>query len=308
MRDGLWFGARSPYLHECRVALLVFAACLTAPAGILAQGTGDDTSRKSKDFELVLTVPFLYSSSVVRSDTDVVVGDTGDKHADPDLALEWSRQFSKIKLSTLVAATLERYAKVREANTDTFTASVKAELTDGRSDLFVPYFQYEQTMGFTPFFRKREDTLHDLALGFTSGIGFGKDWDLIAYSKADEPGRSSLKFDVQAGRRFADPRDLDRVFIEVNLDFVHTISEQWSVGVTPAFKARWYDNYFGELRRDYRPSVELKAEWTPGWLTKQLPEAAIEFIVLFERNYSNLADQRYKLWELGPTIILTSKF
>jgi hypothetical protein len=30
--------------------------------------------------------------------------------------------------------------------------------------------------------------------------------------------------------------------------------------------------------------------------------------VLFERNYSNLADQRYKLWELGPTIILTSKF
>ena len=309
MQDEGSFGAWFPSRHGYSVALLIFLACLTASESIVAQESVDRfTSRESKDFEFVLTVPFLYSSSIVRSNSDTAIGSRGDKHVDPDFALQWSRQFSNIRLETFVAATLERYLTVREADLDRVTAGVKAELTDGRSDLFVPYFQYEFTMDFVPVFSTREDTLHDFAVGFSSGIGFGRDWKKIPYSEANDPGHSSVKFDIQAGRRFADLRDLDRIFVELNLDFAHTISKQWALVVTPAFKARWYNSYFGEARRDYRPSIELKAEWTPDWLTGQLPDAMIEFSVLFERNYSNLAEHRNTLYEFGPTIILSSKF
>ena len=308
MQDDASFRAR--LWSRCRytVALLISFAYLTAPQGIVAQTATDRTSRESKDFEFVLTIPFLYSSSVVRSDSETAIGDSGDEHVDPDFAINWSHQFSNIKLQTFVAATLERYSTVHEADLDRLTAGVKVELTDGRSDLFVPYIQYESTMDFVPVFSAREDTVHDFAVGFSSGIGFGRDWKKIPYSEADDPGHSSVKFDIQAGRRFADPRDLDRIFVELSLDFAHTTSKQWAFVVTPAFKTRWYSSYFGEARSDYRPSIELKAEWTPDWLTIQLPDSAIEFSFLFERNYSNLVEKRDTLYEFGPTIILSSKF
>jgi hypothetical protein len=307
MQNGLCFRGCFPSARGCSIAALVLLAVLFATEGAVAEERADSGALiRAKDFELTLTVPFLYSSSVVRSDTDTVVADVGDGHADPDLALQWKRQFSNIKLSALIGVTLERYAKVREADVDDLTASVKAELTDGRSHRFVPYFEYEQTIAFTPFFRKHEDTVHDLAVGFTSGIGFTPDWKQIAYRKADEPRHSSLELDVQAGRRLADPRDLERVFVDVSLEFERTISKQWTVGIKPEFTARWYDEYFGEARRDYRPSIELVAEWTPDWLTRQLPGASIEFILLFERNYSNLPDKRYKLYEFGPQIVLST--
>jgi hypothetical protein len=289
------------------VVALILLAMPIAAGDVAAQDSTDRGSwSKGNDFELTLTLPFLYSSSVVRSDTDNVVADVGDGHADPDFELRWKRQFSHIKLSALAGVTLERYATVREADVDALTASVKAELTDGRSDLFVPYFRYEQTIDFTPVFKERQDTVHDLSFGFTSGIGFTPDWKQTAYGKGKEPGHSSLKLDVEAGRRFADPSDLDRVFVGVGLEFKHTISKQWAVSITPEFNARWYADYFGEQRRDYRPSIELIAEWTPDWLTRQLPDAMIEFILLFERNYSNLPDQRYKLYEFGPRIVLST--
>jgi hypothetical protein len=289
------------------VFFLILLVVVIAAESVAAQESAKGgSSSGSNDFELTLTLPFLYSSSVVRSDTDNVVADVGDGHADPDFELRWKRQFSYIKLSALAGVTLERYATVREADVDTLTASVKAELTDGRSDLFVPYFQYEQTIDFTPVFKEREDTVHDLAVGFTTGIGFTPHWKQIAYGKGKEPGHSSLKLDVEAGRRFADPCDLDRVFVGVGLEFRHTISKQWAVSITPEFEARWYADYFGEQRRDYRPSIELIAEWTPNWLTRQLPDATIEFILLFERNYSNLPGQSYKLYEFGPRIVLST--
>lgn len=147
------FGGWIPPRYRFPFALFVVLMYLPGLASADAQESADNAaSRSSKDFELVLTVPFLYSSSVVRSDTDTAIGDAGDRHVDPDLALSWSRQFSNINLEAFVAATFERYATVREADVDRVTAGMKAELTDGRSDLFVPYFQYEHTVDYLPVF------------------------------------------------------------------------------------------------------------------------------------------------------------
>jgi hypothetical protein len=262
----------------------------------------------SKDFEFIFTLPLLYSSSVVRDDDDVVAGRKGDRHADPDLLLKWSRQFTHVKLSAEIGVTLERYATVREADSDAIAAAVKMELTDGRSDLFVPYLGYEQTLEYLPTFAKRDETLHDFEVGFTSGIGIGRDGALISYGDADEPGRTSVKLDARVERRFAEPRALDRLAVKVGIDFTRTVTKDYSLSITPQFRARWYDDYFGKFRRDLRPGIELKATWTPDWLTRPLPGAELEFLLTFERNYSNLVDKRYTLWELGPALVLRSKF
>ena len=150
--------------------------------------------------------------------------------------------------------------------------------------------------------------MRDFSVGFTSGIGFGRDGEIISYRRANRPGTSSIKLDAKGGQRFADSLELERLFFDLSVDFEHTFSRQWTVALTPAFKARRYDNYFGEVRRDYRPSVELKAEWTPEWLKKSIPDATFEFSIAFERNYSNVIDKRYKLYEFGPAIVLSSAF
>ena len=64
---------------------------------------------------------------------------------------------------------------------------------------------------------------------------------------------------------------------------------------------RWYDDDVdGQKRRDIRPSVTVKAIWTPEWLTKQIPKAEINFALFFQRNISTIAEEEFTQWELGP--------
>lgn len=268
----------------------------------------DRRQSEDSELELVPTLPVLFSSSVVDEIDESVISDSGDWHVDPDLAFEWSREFPLVKLSGVIGATLERYARASRVDADTLIASVKAEFTDGRSDLFVPYVSHESSLEFLPTFSRHEETLHDIAIGFSSAVAWGSNRTGIPRIDRIGPGESSLEFDVQAGRRFASPKEEDRVFIEASIEFTRTISQTWAVGIKPGITARWYDDYFGAFRRDYRPSVELNAEWKPAWLAMHLPGAEIEFIIEIERNFSTVPEQRYSIWEAGPIITIAHEF
>jgi hypothetical protein len=84
--------------------------------------------------------------------------------------------------------------------------------------------------------------------------------------------------------------------------------EAWTFVMTPKFRVRWYDSFFGEFRRDYRPGVVLQATWTPAWLTRRIKRAEVDFTVTFFRNMSNLPDESFTEWDVGPTVALSWKF
>jgi hypothetical protein len=71
---------------------------------------------------------------------------------------------------------------------------------------------------------------------------------------------------------------------------------------------RWYDSFEGSFRRDYRPSAILQAIWTPDWLTRWVRRAEIDFTVTFLRNISNLPEERFSEWDVGPSVTFAWKF
>ena len=42
--------------------------------------------------------------------------------------------------------------------------------------------------------------------------------------------------------------------------------------------------------------------WTPDWLKKIVKRSELSLNLEYYRNYSNLIDKSYSLWEVGPTL------
>jgi hypothetical protein len=269
--------------------------------------TAAEAAAAGQGFRLELTAPVLYTSNAVRESTDTLVTRKGDWHFNPDLLLRWSHQYSFVKLSAAGDVSVDRYFTQTSADEDTLYGYVKAALTDGRSDLFVPYALYAGTVDFNPTFASWLDTLHDLALGVTSGAGF-RNGRRILLADAVEPGDASIAVDLRAGRRLSHPRDFENTFVTLAVDASYVYDKTWTFTLSPKFRMRWYDSFEGSFRRDYRPSVILQATWTPDWLTRWVRRAEIDFTVTFLRNFSNLAEERFSEWDVGPSLTFAWKF
>lgn len=260
-----------------------------------------------KDYEISLGAPFLYTTNAARSREDFNVR-RGDWHFNPDLLVRWSHQYSFLKLSAYVDLSVDRFMTQTRSDEDTVYGYAKAALTDGTSDLFVPYISYNAIIDFRPDFESWDDSLHDLAIGISSGLGVASSGRIIRYKDAFDPGDSAIGVDFKVGRRLSDPRDFENTFVVLAFDFWHVFDDQWTIGLTPKLRVKWYDNFFGDFRRDVRPSAVLKVVWTPDWLVHLIRRAEIDFTASFLRSFSNISDGRVSEWEFGPTVTLAWRF
>ncbi len=263
----------------------------------------------SPGFEIALTAPILFTDNAVgATGTTAGSGRRADGHFNPDLLLKWSRQFAALKLSASIDASVDRFFTETDQDEDTFFGGLTASFTDGRSDLFVPYLSYNVTADLRPDFGNTDDVLHSFSAGFVSAIAFRPGGGRITLREATRPGDRSLALDVSAGRRLADPRDFENTFTVATLDLSYVAASDWTFGLTPKLRVRWYDNFEGEFRRDYRLSGILRAAWTPAWLTRIVPAAEIDFTLSFLKNFSNLPRERFSQWEGGPALALAWRF
>jgi hypothetical protein len=274
------------------------------------QGAGLVTERPGQayGFEAVVTAPILYTNFAVQTATDELISRKGDAHISPDLLLKYAHQFEWLKLTVGADLLMDRYLTQTAASEDALIGTVKAAFTDGRSDLFVPYVSYTASMDFLPTFTRRDDTLQDWAAGFSSAIGRTSGGGWIPYRTAYASGDSYVRFDARVGRRLSDPSDFQNVFAVASLQVGYFINQELEVSVTPALRARWYDDYFGEARRDFNAGALLLIAWTPDWLRRKVHGAEIDFTANFERNISNLPEKTYSRWEAGPALVFRAKF
>src|ERR1700744_4939115 len=259
-------------------------------------------------FEFILTAPLLYTNFATQIATDELLSRKGDAHFYPDAQLKWSHQFDWLKLSVGVDLATDRYLTQKSANEDTITSGVKLAFTDGKSDVFVPYVSYASYIDFLPLFSRRDDTLQDFAAGFSSSIGLDGSGNVVAYSKANQAGEGYTRFDARVGQRIADPRDFENKFISASVTFGYFVSPELEVSISPLAKAKWYDDYFGDARRDLNLNALLLVAWTPPWLRDLAHGAEIDFTATIERNFSNLAEKNYTRWEAGPAVVFRVKF
>ena len=227
--------------------------------------------------------------------------------------MKWAHQYDWFKASAEVGL-LDRYFNTRDGNLDSLHSSFKIAKTDGKWEYFVPYASVSNDMFFLPTFKQPDITYTDIAIGFYSGIAW-RDKELIPYidslipySDAVEPGDASANFDVRFGHRMSDTTKYQNTFASARLSAAYVISTNWRVETVTSIRMRRYEDYDGERRTDFRPGASLGLIWSPDWLTKIVKRSEISFNFEFYRNYSNIAEKNYTLWEVGPTLSLRTKF
>jgi hypothetical protein len=266
------------------------------------------TAAESKDLRIILTVPAYGTNNALGSAADAASQSPPDGHVTPDLLLRWLHQYSFVRLSADVDASVDRFFQQTSQNSYSLYGSFRASFTDGTSDAFVPYVLYSSTLDLGPGLTQWNDTLHSFYLGFTSGIGIGAGGGLIPFRDAAHPGDWSISLDAAAGGRLAAPSAFANTFVVASVDITYNVSPTFRLGITPAIRVRHYPNYFGSPRHDLRLGAVASAEWTPDWLTQINPDATLQFTVSFLRNHSTLASANYSQWEGGPALAVTWRF
>jgi hypothetical protein len=271
---------------------------------------GAATSQEPGGWDIEINLPLYWSSNAVQlfGDQSSVAGSPkSDWHVTPDALLRYTYQFDWVKVSAKLDVGEDRYFQQITVNQDAIFATLKAEFTDGRSDLFVPYVAYTPEVDFLPFFAHWQDTLQDFYGGFTSGFGI-KSGKPVEFRDAVDPGDLSVLVDVRAGQRLASPKGFENTFFRVSADFIYVATPELSLWLTAAYRFRHYPDFFGDRRHDNRLSAIAKAVWTPDWLTRHVKNAEIDFEVAWYKNYSNLSFEQYTVWEVGPAVLLAWHF
>jgi len=278
--------------------------------------TDGKTPEKSadKDFTIGIDLALRRSSSVASGSVDSILEDRPDGHVTPDVYLKWSHQYEWLKASAEIGATMDRYFKTPDANLDGVHSAFKIAKTDGKWEYFVPYASFNTEMFFLPTFKSPDITYNDFAVGFYSGVAW-RDKEripyvdsLIPYSDAGDPGDVSVLFDARFGRRMSDTSNYQNTFASARLTGTYYISDNWRVEANASIRGRWYEDYNGEKRTDWRPSAAVGLIWSPDWLKKIVKRSELSLNLEYYRNYSNITDKNYSLWEVGPTLSLRTKF
>lgn len=294
-----------------RAVVAAFALSATAVCAQQADADRDLRTRQSgdpkQDFSLTLSVPLLRSTSVLGTNSDGETIDKPDWHVLPEAKLQWRHQFSNFKLTTYGVFGVDRYFDVKEADTFTLEGGALLEMTDGTSDVFVPYLSYIGRSYFDGDFRSLDDHRHDLAGGIFSGWGW-RDGHAVAYAHATQADDQSLTIDVYGGRRLANEDFREHTFAGISLSYTYNLTSQLWLVVTPKAKFRHYANFFDESRRDTRLSVLTKLIWAPEWLTRHLPGSELSFGAEYFHNASTDTLSRYSLWDIGPELKLVTRF
>jgi hypothetical protein len=269
-----------------------------------------ETNQEHDGWDIEINLPIYWSSNAVQTfgEQSIEAGaPQADWHVSPDVLLRYTHQFDWVKLSAKFDVGEDRYFQQITVNQDAAFATLKAEFTNGHSDLFVPYIAYTPEVDFLPLFSHWQDTLHDFYAGFTSGIGLHKG-KLVRSRDAVDPGDWSVLVDLSAGQRLASPKGFENTFFRASVDIIYVATPKLSFWLTPAYRVRDYPDFFGDHRHDTRLSAVAKAVWTPDWLTSYLKDAEIDFEVAWYKNYSNLSFERYTVWEVGPSVLLAWHF
>jgi hypothetical protein len=198
---------------------------------------GAATSQDTGGWDLEVNLPLHWSSNAVQTFGEQSV-ESGTPQADwnvsPDILLRYARQFDWVKLSAKLDVGEDRDLHQIQINQDAVFATLKAQLTNGGTDIFVPYVAYTPEADFLPFFAHWQNTLQDFYGGFTSGVGFHKG-QLGRFRDAVNPGDWSMLLDLSVGQRLASPKAFENTFFRASVDIIYV--------ATPDFEVAWYKNY-----------------------------------------------------------------
>lgn len=268
----------------------------------------DEKPDANRYFQVEFTIPFAYTNRAVRAETDTGGAAKGDYYAFPDLMLKWSHQLAWVKLTASLDLGTDRYRQELDANGNAAIWVAKVQWTDGKSDYFIPYLAYVSTTLFDREMRWVDLAVNDAVVGFSSSIGIDPKGRLVELSEASKPGSLGFTLDARIGQRFSESISSQFRFVQASIEGALVLTKELTISATPKVRVRWYDDYYDEFRRDIRIGGALKVTWTPEWLTKRLSRSELTLALNMYRNFSNIPEENYLLWDVGPSLAMKWKF
>ncbi|HVT57075.1 MAG TPA: hypothetical protein VHR45_01635 [Thermoanaerobaculia bacterium] len=274
--------------------------------------------------------PLLFNSNAEAARA----GGTSTIEGNPEVRLGWSKKLSNwLTLSALWDASIDRFVRSNDADSDTAYARMRLQYTSDPDDdqSYAPFFSYySPNLEFKPTFSRRTATFHSVLLGFDKVFNYGSDWKRVARVPDSSRGTVwSFGFTGSIARRYVDSRPSLYIVTAVpSLTYTPPVTPtfnladaHWNVSFEVDTRYRIYDQHGGQSRRDWFLEPILTIEFLPpfawfGGKIKQLQEKrvvshgrpTVDFQVALTQLDSNEPGARYRQWAIGPTIKLTWSF
>jgi hypothetical protein len=280
-------------------------------------------------------LPVYYNSNAET----VSSGGTQTVETNPEFRLGWTKQLPQIpiKLSALVDANSDRYARSNGADGDVAYGKFRAQYVTGYNDQeFEPFIQYNPKSAFNPTFESATTAQHNFAIGFDKAFNYDDKFRRIG---GDSPiGISgdtsaatvwSFGFTGTLTRRLTNAGADSTIataapsitYNLTNIPNSNSTDAQWNVSFETDVSRRWYDTMGGATRMDWIVNPILTIEFVPPgiWFKgvneddreasrKSLGKPVIDFQVAFARDSSNQLGNSFHQWSIGPMLKTAWKF
>lgn len=294
---------------------------------------GDGSNPLGFTFNALLPVYYNSNAETVPS------GGTQTAETNPELRLGWTKQLQQmpIKLSALVDANSDRYARSNGADGDVTYGKFRTQYVTGYNDQeFEPFFQYNPQSAFNPTFASATTAQHNFTIGFDKAFNFDDKFRRIGGDSPIGIGGDtsaatvwSLGFTGTLTRRLTNGGADSTIataapsitYNLTNIPNSNTTDAQWNISFETDVSRRWYDTIGGTTRMDWVVSPILTVEFVPPgrWFKgvnelerensrKFLGRPVIDFQIAFARDSSNQPGISYRQWAIGPMLKTAWKF
>jgi hypothetical protein len=279
--------------------------------------------------------PIYYNSNAEA----IPSGGTKTAETNPEFRLSWAKQLQQmpIKLTALVDANSDRYARSNGADGDLTYGKFRAQYITGNNDQeFEPFVNYGPKSAFTPTFEAGTTATHDFTIGFDKAFNYDYMFRRIGSNSpfgisGDTSGATvwSFGFTGTLTRRLTNAGQ-DSIIATAspsvtynltNLPNANATDAQWNVSLGTNISRRWYDKSGSMTRMDWVVNPVLTIEFVPpsSWFKgvnehdqdasrKALGKPVIDFQLAFAQDSSNQAAHSFHQWSIGPMLKTGWKF
>lgn len=255
-------------------------------------------------FALDLLLPL-----VRNSDPQQAARGTPSLELTPEARLGWSRRLeaSPLRLSALLDASTDRFARAHEADADVLYGRLRGQYESGADDQeWQGFASYVETRSFTPTFARQTEAWHDIGLGLSKMLAFDGHGRVAAAADTEAASLWQVAVNATVQRRLRQPAP-GSVALLVNPALTWTPSPRWTMSLEVDAALRRYDRAEGTRRRDLLATPVLTLEYLPpeGWLPAG---AVLDLQVFFSRQYSSAVEGRFRQSGAGPVLRSAWKF
>ena len=199
-------------------------------------------------------------------------------------------------------ADADRYPNNSAAHANTLQSKVRLDFNEipdtskSKNNDTVPYFTYQSTLNFPQDFAQLKSSLNDWSAGITVSKTYPseKQWP--------------AQLDATATRRYSNASSNSKVMY-ANPSIRYIYDKFLSAAFTPSAQVRWFDENMGVTRRDIKVVFPLRVAFIPSsWFRENRPLGEIQVNVIATRNYSSMASQASRIWNISPSVSYASGF